>query len=94
MCINRTNLVIAHRLSTIIHADQILVLKDGSIIERGTHSQLLRHHPTGIYASMWHQQDYHHHRRQRQQSPPPHHYHHHPPPASSTKSNRYHDAIG
>jgi len=38
---NRTSLVIAHRLSTIQHADEILVMKDGKIIERGTHSELL-----------------------------------------------------
>ena len=39
---NRTSLVIAHRLSTIQHADEILVLKEGNIIERGTHQELLR----------------------------------------------------
>jgi len=38
---NRTSIVIAHRLSTIVHADQILVLDHGQIIERGTHEQLL-----------------------------------------------------
>lgn len=38
---NRTTLVIAHRLSTVEHADQILVLEQGQIVERGTHSQLL-----------------------------------------------------
>jgi ATP-binding cassette subfamily B protein len=38
---NRTSIVIAHRLSTIVHADQILVLDHGGIIERGTHDQLL-----------------------------------------------------
>jgi ATP-binding cassette subfamily B protein len=48
---DRTTLVIAHRLSTIIHADQILVLEDGEIVERGTHAELLR--KQGLYAGMW-----------------------------------------
>ena len=38
---NRTSIVIAHRLSTIIHADEICVLKDGAIVERGKHKELL-----------------------------------------------------
>ncbi len=37
----RTTFVIAHRLSTIMHADEILVMADGSLVERGTHQQLL-----------------------------------------------------
>jgi ABC-type multidrug transport system fused ATPase/permease subunit len=41
LMVNRTSIVIAHRLSTIVHADQILVLDHGQIIERGTHDQLL-----------------------------------------------------
>jgi ABC-type transport system involved in Fe-S cluster assembly fused permease/ATPase subunit len=48
---NRTTLVIAHRLSTIVDADEIIVLKEGEIIERGTHSSLL--HIQGEYAAMW-----------------------------------------
>ncbi|KAJ2372509.1 ATP-binding cassette-type vacuolar membrane transporter Hmt1, partial [Coemansia sp. RSA 2607] len=38
---NRTTLIIAHRLSTIVHADQILILKNGEIVERGTHAELI-----------------------------------------------------
>jgi ATP-binding cassette subfamily B protein len=51
---NRTTLVIAHRLSTIVHADEILVLDAGHIVERGTHAQLLAR--DGLYASMWNRQ--------------------------------------
>ena len=52
---NRTTLIIAHRLSTITHADQILVMEHGQIIERGTHVQLLEAH--GRYAEMWQMQE-------------------------------------
>ena len=51
---NRTTLVIAHRLSTIIGADEIIVLDQGVIAERGTHHQLLL--KGGLYASMWNRQ--------------------------------------
>jgi ATP-binding cassette subfamily B protein len=51
---NRTTLVIAHRLSTIVGADEILVLDQGAIVERGTHQQLLAQ--SGLYASMWNRQ--------------------------------------
>ncbi|MBB1093176.1 ABC transporter ATP-binding protein/permease [Rhodopseudomonas palustris] len=51
---NRTSLVIAHRLSTIVGADEIIVLDQGRISERGTHAQLLEH--GGLYASMWNRQ--------------------------------------
>src|SRR6516164_2854972 len=51
---NRTTLVIAHRLSTIIGADEIIVLDQGSIVERGAHQQLLA--AGGLYASMWNRQ--------------------------------------
>lgn len=47
----KTVLMIAHRLSTVVGADQILVVKDGSIAERGTHKELLE--ANGLYARMW-----------------------------------------
>jgi len=48
---SRTTLVIAHRLSTVVHADQIVVMDHGRIVERGTHAELLSHR--GAYAAMW-----------------------------------------
>ena len=48
---DRTTLVIAHRLSTVIDADEILVLREGKIVEHGTHAQLLG--ASGTYAAMW-----------------------------------------
>jgi ATP-binding cassette, subfamily B, heavy metal transporter len=51
---NRTSLVIAHRLSTIVGADEIIVLDQGRIVERGTHPRLLA--LGGLYASMWNRQ--------------------------------------
>ncbi len=50
----RTTLVIAHRLSTIVGADEIIVLSQGQIVERGTHAVLLA--KNGLYASMWNRQ--------------------------------------
>jgi ATP-binding cassette subfamily B protein len=47
----RTTIVIAHRLSTVVHADQIVVLDNGLVAERGTHAELLR--KNGLYADMW-----------------------------------------
>jgi len=52
---NRTTLIIAHRLSTIIHADQILVMDHGQIVERGTHFELLA--ANGRYTEMWQMQE-------------------------------------
>jgi ATP-binding cassette, subfamily B, heavy metal transporter len=51
---NRTTLIIAHRLSTVINADEIIVLKDGAIAERGTHAELLEQ--KGLYERMWNRQ--------------------------------------
>jgi len=51
---NRTTLVIAHRLSTVVNADEIIVLRDGLIAERGTHQMLLLR--DGLYAQMWNRQ--------------------------------------
>lgn len=48
---NHTTLVIAHRLSTVVDADEILVMSEGRIVERGSHSQLLEQQ--GIYQEMW-----------------------------------------
>lgn len=52
---NRTTLIIAHRLSTIVHADQILVMEHGQIVERGTHLDLLA--ADGRYSEMWQMQE-------------------------------------
>jgi ATP-binding cassette subfamily B protein len=58
----RTTLMIAHRLSTIVEADEILVLDQGSIVERGRHDALLE--ADGIYSAMWNRQ-----RRLRESAP-------------------------
>ncbi|KAI9142821.1 P-loop containing nucleoside triphosphate hydrolase protein [Paraphysoderma sedebokerense] len=52
---NRTSLVVAHRLSTIVNSDLILVIKDGMVIDQGTHEQLLKKED-GLYHQLWHQQ--------------------------------------
>jgi len=51
----RTTLVIAHRLSTIVNADEILVMENGQIVERGTHRSLLLQN--GLYAGLWKRQN-------------------------------------
>lgn len=64
---NRTTLVIAHRLSTIVNADLILVIKDGQVVESGSHEQLVQsaieRQNQGVYYEMWQKQldDNHHH---------------------------------
>ncbi|MGG5817216.1 ABCB family ABC transporter ATP-binding protein/permease [Falsiroseomonas sp. HW251] len=50
----RTTLVIAHRLSTVVEADEIIVLQDGRIAERGSHAALIAE--DGLYAEMWRRQ--------------------------------------
>ncbi|MBV9634276.1 MAG: ABC transporter ATP-binding protein/permease [Methylobacteriaceae bacterium] len=50
----RTTLVIAHRLSTVVNADEIIVLDNGTIVERGTHRELLA--AGGTYAALWNRQ--------------------------------------
>jgi ABC-type transport system involved in Fe-S cluster assembly fused permease/ATPase subunit len=51
LCAGRTTFVIAHRLSTIIHADLVMVIKNGQIIERGTHDKLMN--VNGHYSKLW-----------------------------------------
>jgi len=54
---NRTSLVIAHRLSTIQHADEILVMEKGEVIERGNHSELIAQN--GVYKKLTEMQNFH-----------------------------------
>ena len=49
---NRTSIVIAHRLSTIAKLDRIIVLKDGKIVEDGSHDELINK-KRGVYAKLW-----------------------------------------
>ncbi|KAI0217598.1 ATP-binding cassette-type vacuolar membrane transporter Hmt1 [Massospora cicadina] len=52
---NRTTLIIAHRLSTVVEADLILVLCNGEVVERGSHTSLMAN-PNSFYYDMWHKQ--------------------------------------
>ena len=54
VCENRTTIIVAHRLSTIIHAHRILVLREGEIVEQGSHEDLLL--LNGLYTDMWSEQ--------------------------------------
>lgn len=54
ICRGTTTLVIAHRLSTVVDADEILVLDQGRVVERGSHAELLR--AEGLYARLWRRQ--------------------------------------
>ncbi len=51
----RTSIVIAHRLSTVMHADQILVMVSGEIVEQGTHQELMN--SSGLYSELFSRQD-------------------------------------
>ena len=54
MAQGRTVMIIAHRLSTVVHADRIVVLEQGQIVEEGSHNELLA--KEGRYAHLWHLQ--------------------------------------
>ena len=51
---NRTSIIVSHRVSTVRHADVIVVLQDGRIVEQGDHESLVRHN--GVYAELHRQQ--------------------------------------
>lgn len=53
----RTSICIAHRLSTVMDADEIVVLENGRVSERGTHSSLIDN-PSSLYYKLWNAQNY------------------------------------
>lgn len=53
----RTSICIAHRLSTVMDADEILVLDNGRVSERGTHSTLIKN-PNSLYSKLWEAQNH------------------------------------
>ena len=54
---NRTSVIIAHRLSTIQHADMIVVVEEGRLVESGTHEELIKN-PAGIYRKLYEMQSF------------------------------------
>ena len=56
ICQGRTVLIIAHRLSAVRHADRIIVMDKGRIVETGSHEVLVGQ-PQGLYAHLWRMQD-------------------------------------
>jgi ATP-binding cassette subfamily B (MDR/TAP) protein 7 len=63
----RTSILIAHRLSTVVNCDEIFVLNEGRVAERGTHYELLSR-PDSIYSDLWNSQ----HRSVREKTPEEH----------------------
>ncbi|KAJ8733062.1 hypothetical protein PYW07_015661 [Mythimna separata] len=85
--IGRTSICIAHRLSTVADADEILVLENGAVSERGTHQQLVNN-PKSLYSKLWDKQ------KESPRSPVPHTPPAVAPPPHSHGSNGGHDHSG
>lgn len=69
LCAGRTTFVVAHRLSTIVHANLVMVIKNGRIVERGTHDKLMK--VNGHYSKLWTRQLQLQNGEERSRSPPP-----------------------